>query len=77
MKKHSIIISRYWHRPKIDVFLMQNGIAIELTVEDFIKSIASEMGTPNVALRQKTLENKLIDAACQVLEKVKETSSST
>jgi hypothetical protein len=75
MKNHNIIISRYWHRPKIDVFLMQNGIAIQLTVEDFVKAMSKEIGSPKVIFRQKTLEEKMIDAAAQVLEKAKETSA--
>jgi hypothetical protein len=75
MKNHNIVISRYWHRPKIDVFLMREGIAIEFTVEDFIKAIAEEIGSPTLILKQKTIQDKLIDAAAQVLEKAKEASS--
>lgn len=77
MKSHNIVISRYWHKPKIDVFLMKNGIAIQLTVEDFVKSIAKELGTPKIIFSEKRFQEKLMDAAAQVLEKTKETSAVT
>lgn len=72
--KETLHISRHWHSPEIRVALHKEGIAIELSVEDFCKAIVAELEHPAWIFKRGTLEEKVLAAITPVLNKIKQAS---
>lgn len=76
-----VVISNYWHKPGIQckVFYNESSApagAIELTIflDDFLKSIASEMA-PRKWFKPYNNAIEVVEAASRALEKIKESST--
>lgn len=72
--KEIIHISRHWDSTAIKVAVHQEGIAIEVTLEDFCKAIVAEISHPAWMFKRGTLEAKILAAIQPVLDKVKQAS---
>lgn len=44
MEKQLVTVTRKWHEPFIRVDVTEAGIAITMTLEDFVAALACEMG---------------------------------
>ena len=79
--KHRVVVSRHWHNPEITAALhlerkgvLGGMIAIDMSVEDFIKAVVHELGTKRWAMKQEDFEFRLLACASMVLDKMKESS---
>ena len=79
--KHRVVVSRHWHNPKITAALhlerkgLPGGmIAVDMSVEDFVKAVVHELGTKRWAIKQDDFEFRLLACASMVLDKMKESS---
>jgi hypothetical protein len=72
--KSVITISRHWNNPKITTTISQEGISLQIDIQDFMKGIVEEMGSIATTFTKSAFEKKLTDAINVVLEKVKEES---
>lgn len=59
---NTVVVSRYWHHPEITVSLNEDGIAIEISLDDFCRALANEIGADPKAA---------VDAKNVVLSKIK------
>lgn len=73
--KQIVHISRYWDNPEIKVAVHREGITIEISLEDFCRAVAQEVGSPTFLFKNETLQQRIVDAISPVLEKVKEASN--
>ncbi len=72
--KSVIHISRHWDNPQIVVKLYVDGIAVEMSVEDFCKALVADSPHPLWALTRWQLEKNLLGTVQGVLEKAKEST---
>ena len=70
-----LIISRYWHNPTIRVAVDTEGIELETSIEDVIKAVIAEIGSPLMLTNTTQLEKKAIIALDTVIRKIKEAST--
>ena len=75
MQKNTLVISRHWDNPKINVLVTTKGIQIETSLDDFLVALAKEMGNPTMLLTKNMLLSALRGASLEVLEKIKEASA--
>jgi hypothetical protein len=81
MVKNSVVISRYWHEPRINVSIFHDpdapkgGIRLEISLQDLIKAMAQEVRNPMGILTRAQLEAALTQASAASLEKIKEAST--
>lgn len=50
MDKQLVVVSRKWHEPFIRVDVTQVGVGVTMTLEDFVRALATESGTDMGAL---------------------------
>lgn len=74
-EKTKTVISRHWDKPEITVRITNIGIGIEMNVDDMLKALVEEMGTPAFMFTKDVLKEKLIKAMRSVEQKVKEASN--
>ena len=72
--KEVVHISRHWHSPQIQITLHSDGIALEMSLEDFCKALAAELPHPLTTFTRKSLQNQVSEAIIPVLEKIKQAS---
>jgi len=75
--KHTLRILRYWNDPEIKISINQNGIQLDIGIEDFCKAMAAEMKHPMTIFTRVTFEKEILLCLPGVLEKIKETSVHT
>ena len=75
MHKNTLVISRHWDNPKINVFVTTKGIQIETSLEDFLFALTQEAGNPTMLITKGMLLSALQGASSAALEKIKEASS--
>lgn len=76
-QRETVVVSRYWHHPQITVFIMREGIALQMDFEDVVRAIANEVGNPAMIFKKSTLEDRVLVASRSVIEKVKQASAET
>lgn len=74
LQKHVVHVSRHWEHPNIEVKVYVDGIAVEISLEDFCKALAAEVPHPIVTLTRGKLERDILAAMDVVLEKAKEST---
>lgn len=74
-KRTALVISRHWDNPTIIVTISDQRISLEMSIEDYLSAIASDIRHPGQIFTRAGLEEELIKANRLVLEKVKETSA--
>jgi len=70
-----LVISRYWHNPTIRVAVDTEGIELETSIEDVVKAVITEIGSPLMLTNTTQLEKKAIIALDTVIRKIKEAST--
>jgi hypothetical protein len=73
--KEIVHISRYWSNPQIKVAVHLEGIALEITLEDFCKAVVAEMPHPATVMTRAKLESNVLTALQVALGKVKDASN--
>lgn len=73
--KEIVHISRHWDSPEIKVAVHRDGIAIEVSLEDFCKAVVAEIPHPALTMSRAKLESNVLSALAVVLGKVKEASA--
>jgi hypothetical protein len=56
MEKTLVVVSRKWHEPFIRVDVTGVGIAVSMTMEDFIEAIRQETGHDVSAAARRVIE---------------------
>jgi hypothetical protein len=74
MAKTALTISRHWHAPEIYSQVSGEGIAIALAWDDVVKALIEELYAQGRWMSKTQLEQKVQQAAKNVLDKVKEES---
>lgn len=74
-EKVAVTISRHWHEPQIHTVVSGEGIGLALTLDDYLKSLTEELYVAGRWVTRTQLEEKVQQAAKQVLAKVKEESA--
>ena len=69
--KDVVVISREWANPEIRIQVNANGIALGISLDDFMAAVADEVGNPTLMLTKAQLATKMQAAKGVVLEKVK------
>lgn len=76
MAEHvAVTITRHWHSPQIHTGVSGEGIAMSLTLDDYVLALTEELYAQGRWMSQSQLETKVQQAAKAVLEKVKEESA--
>lgn len=76
-EKHVVVISREWHEPEIKLDVIDtegapfNGIAISITLPDYVKALGAELGDPAQFATAAELQAGLEAAMDTVCEKMK------
>jgi hypothetical protein len=70
-----LVISRYWHNPTISITVGTEGIELETSLEDVVKAVIAEIGSPLMITNTTQLEKKAIIALDTVVRKIKEAST--
>lgn len=64
--KRVVIVGRQWHRPEITVIVTDEKIGVQMTLDDFMKAVAAEIGA------DQDLQNKLQAAGQTVVGGMKQ-----
>jgi hypothetical protein len=81
LERDMLVISNYWHNPKIRAVIMLNkdapkgAIRLELEIDDFVSAIIAELSHPVRRLTLKTRDADVRSAVKAVLEKTKMAST--
>ena len=67
----TVVVSRKWHEPAIRAWVSQQEIGMSMWLEDYIKSLAAEIGNPALILTQAQLLKKLQLAAAAIETEMK------
>jgi hypothetical protein len=70
--KTTVLVGRKWHEPEISISVGTEGIGISLSLEDFLKALAQEVGNPSFVVTIKGLEKRLLSASEAVVAGMKE-----
>ena len=70
-----LVISRYWHNPTISITVDTEGIELETSLEDVVKAVIAEIGSPLMITNTTQLEKKAVIALDTVVRKIKEAST--
>lgn len=69
-----VTVSRLWHNPSIMTTINDEGIRLEMNLEDFKKAIIKEFGSVTFVFTQKGFETKMDLAFENVIKGIKEES---
>lgn len=61
-----VTVSRKWDHPNIETTVSGDGIAIRMSLDDFLKALVAEVGTVAFTFRQVTFAAQL-DAAAKIV----------
>lgn len=70
-EKHAVVVSRQWTRPEIRVDVTADGIAIAMSLPDFLTALAAELGSPAAVMTKAQLSRRIEAAAAAVVEHMK------
>jgi hypothetical protein len=71
-----VLISRYWNNPKINTKITNEGIFLEIELDDFVLALKKEIGSVTTTFTQKSFDKKVDEAVETVLKKIKESTCS-
>lgn len=74
-EKVAVTISRHWHEPQIHTAISGDGIAMAVTLDDWVLALTAELYAQGRWMSKAQLEVKVQQAAKKVLERIKEESS--
>jgi len=70
--KSIVTISRHWKNPKITTSISTDGIAIQMSMEDFVTALKEEIGSVTWVVMQKTFSERLDAAVEKVISGMKQ-----
>ena len=73
--KKTVHISRHWTNPAIQVTVCRDGIALEISLEDFCRAVVAELPHPAFTMTRAALEKNVVGAIEGTLNKVKEATA--
>jgi ABC-type enterochelin transport system substrate-binding protein len=73
--KTMVTISRYWTKPEILTTITDESISLQISMDDFIKALKTEIESVTWTFTKVTFEKQLDEAINRVIEKVKEESA--
>lgn len=74
-QKGAATVSRLWNHPQIETRITLTGIALSMSLEDFLHALAQEAGSPALLLTVGGLEARLLEASGRVVAGIKEESA--
>lgn len=73
--KTVVTVSRRWNNPQIKTEVTHEGIALAMSLDDFIDALAAEIGSIALTVRDTTFKRKMREAASRVVSGVKDESA--
>ena len=73
--KKTVVISRNWDNPKIEITITDAGISLEISLEDFCKAVVAEAKHPALTFTRQKLEDQIVGAIDLAVEKIKAASA--
>jgi len=70
-----VIISRHWDNPEITVHVDDEKIEVQMSIEDFCKSLVAEIPHPLLTLTRSQLEKNCLKTINTVVDKAKEATA--
>lgn len=75
MKSRPVVtITRKWHNPQIYTVVNDKSISLEIDLDDFVKALIVEFGSPTFILTKAQFEQKMTSSVEAVITGVKEES---
>ena len=72
MSKCVVTVSRQWHLPQITTSITGEGIAIQMSLEDYLTALEKEIGSVAFTFRQATFAKDLRAASVRVVQGMKD-----
>jgi len=66
-----VIISKRFHNPEIKYTVVHDALSLEISLDDYLKALISEIGSPLWMLTPASLEKKLLAASASVIQDMK------
>jgi hypothetical protein len=70
-----VVISKYWHKPEITVYVDSQKIQVQIPIADFCKAMVAEIPHPSITMTRIQLEKQLMSVLDEVLNKVKKVTA--
>lgn len=67
----TVLVGRKWNNPNITIEVSTEGIEVRMTLEDFLTSVVTEIGSPAMLFRQEALGSAVLEAANRVVAGMK------
>lgn len=75
MKSRPVVtITRKWHNPEIYTVVNDKSISLEMGLDDFIKALLIEFGSPTFVLTKTQFEQRINMAVASIITGIKEES---
>jgi hypothetical protein len=71
----SVVVSRRWNDAAVTVQVSNAGLAMSVSIEDFVRALVASMPSPALEFTKSALESAAIAAIPAVLEGIKEASA--
>lgn len=71
MDKHVVTVSREWKGLLIRTDVTDTSVGVSMSLPEFIEALTLQAGNPAVLLTQNQLRKRLMDAAAEVVRKMK------
>ena len=71
MKNKTVVVSRKWNSPTISITVCDKEIRAEMSLADFLVSLAEHVGNPTMLVTKTALKTKLRGAADAVTSEMK------
>lgn len=70
-----LVISKHWHSPEILVSVKDEGIQLDVSLDDFVNALLTEMQHPLKSFTKTRSDQAVRDAVVSILEKLKQASA--
>jgi len=71
MERTMVSISRQWNKPEIEMWINDNEHGLQMSLEEFMVALESEIGSVTTVFTQKTFHDRITAAKDSVLKKIK------
>lgn len=72
IEKHVVLVSRRWDTKQIAIDVTSDGIAIGMSLDDFLAALVTEIGNPATMLTTAQLAKRVTAAASIVVQGMKD-----
>lgn len=70
--KTAVVVSRKWDSPAIYAYMTTDEVGASMSVEDALRSMIEEMGSPTFVMTKATLLKKMLESWEVVAKEIKE-----